>query len=134
MERLAENLFNVGDVVLWGKYKSKRGKIIDIGVDDRGVPYVTIEPIPKGRKSVKTLGLFNIWREDHLKFAPAKVAARYLESQAALPQWIEQDSAPQAEHYRVECPSCGVVVSQCRCAGPVKTVTHQLCGDCIGGR
>lgn len=83
MERQAENLFNVGDIVLYGRYKNHRGKITDIGIDDRGVPYVTVEPIPKGRKSPKTMGLFTLWREDHLKFAPHRVAARYLEAQGS---------------------------------------------------
>lgn len=109
MERQAENLFNVGDMVLFGKYKNKRGKITDIGIDDRGVPYVTIEPIPKGRKAPKTIGLFNVWREDHLKYAPHRVAARYLEAQgsrvsavvdgARLEQW-KKDLRVMTKIYR----------------------------------
>jgi hypothetical protein len=54
--------FNVGDVILWGRWKNKRGRIIDIGHDAKGNPTVTIEPIPKGRKQNKTFSLFKIWK------------------------------------------------------------------------
>jgi len=53
--------FNVGDVVLFGKYKNKRGKIVSFGTNHKGQATVEIEPIPKGRKSNKTLGLYKIW-------------------------------------------------------------------------
>lgn len=53
--------FNVGDLILFGKYKNKRGKIIGFGVNDKGQPTVEIEPIPKGRKKNKVMGLFKIW-------------------------------------------------------------------------
>lgn len=51
-------------MVLYGKYKNKRAIIRQIMVDDRGVPVVVLEPIPKGRKQDKVLGLFNIWHAD----------------------------------------------------------------------
>lgn len=54
----------MGDVVFFGRYKNKRAIIKAIAVDDRGVPMVTLEPIPKGRKSDKVMGLFNIWHAD----------------------------------------------------------------------
>lgn len=53
--------FEVGQMVLFGKYKNKKAIVKAIGVDHRGVPIVTLEPIPKGRKGDKVLGLFNIW-------------------------------------------------------------------------
>lgn len=56
--------FGKGDIVLFGKYKNKRAIIRDIFVDERGVPVVTLEPVPKGRKQDKTIGLFNIWHAD----------------------------------------------------------------------
>ena len=56
--------FKVGDVVLMGKYKNKRGTIVSFGQDRWGNPTVEIEPMPKGRKQNKTLGLYRIWRAD----------------------------------------------------------------------
>jgi len=56
--------FKVGDIVLTGKYKSARGKIVEFGEDKWGNPTITVEPIPKGRKQNKVIGLFKIWRAD----------------------------------------------------------------------
>ena len=56
--------FKIGDVVLMGKYKNKRGVIVGFGQDRWGNPTVEIEPIPKGRKQNKTVGLYKIWRAD----------------------------------------------------------------------
>lgn len=68
--------FNVGDVILYGKYKNKKGKILSFGKDPKGNPTITVEPIPKGRKQNKTMGLFKIWK---LPVETAKaVTARYL--------------------------------------------------------
>ena len=56
--------FKIGDVVLMGKYKNKRGTIVGFGQDKWGNPTVEIEPTPKGRKQNKTMGLYKIWRAD----------------------------------------------------------------------
>ncbi len=56
--------FNVGDLVLIGKYKSARGQIVGFGEDKWGNPTVEIEAVPKGRKKNKVIGLFKIWRAD----------------------------------------------------------------------
>jgi hypothetical protein len=61
---VAGGYFNVGDLVVFGKYKNKKAIIRGIRVDDRGVPMVTLEPTPKGRKQDKEMGLFNIWHAD----------------------------------------------------------------------
>lgn len=66
--------FSVGDIVLYGKYKNKRGKVIAFGADKWGNPTIEIEPIPKGRKSNKVFGLFKIWK--------AEVKEKALEEQA----------------------------------------------------
>ena len=58
------NYFRIGDIVLMGKYKNARGKIIGFGEDKWSNPTVEIEPIPKGRKQNKIIGLFRIWRAD----------------------------------------------------------------------
>lgn len=65
--------FKVGDLVLMGKYKSSRGRIVGFGEDKWGNPTVEIEPIPKGRKQNKVIGLFKIWRAD-VKAAAVKKA------------------------------------------------------------
>ena len=61
---LKASYFSVGDIVLYGKYKNKRGKVVVFGKDQWGNPTVEVEPIPKGRKSNKVFGLFKIWRAD----------------------------------------------------------------------
>ena len=61
---MASGYFNLGDVVLLGKYKNSHGKIVGFGKDKWGNPTVEIEPIPKGRKKNKVIGLYKIWRAD----------------------------------------------------------------------
>ncbi len=53
---MAKGYFNVGDIVLIGKYKNSHGKIVAFGQDKWGNPTVEIEPIPKGRKKNKIIG------------------------------------------------------------------------------
>ena len=65
----AEGLFAEGDAVRFGKYKNKRGKIIRFFEDERGVPSVEIEPVPKGRKQNVEMGLYKIWKADMRKEA-----------------------------------------------------------------
>lgn len=57
----ASGYFAVGDQVLHGKYKNKKGIVVRLFKDDRGIPCVEIEPVPKGKKQNKVLGLFNLW-------------------------------------------------------------------------
>jgi hypothetical protein len=61
---LQAGYFEPGTIVLYGKYKNHRGKVVGFGQDHWGNPTVEIEPIPKGRKQNKVLGLFRIWRAD----------------------------------------------------------------------
>ena len=88
--------FEPGQVVLYGKYKNHKGKILSFGQDKWGNPTVTIEPIPKGRKQPKTLGLFRIWRADVKEKALAerdlavKVATRYIVAAVARGETVEQ--------------------------------------------
>ena len=56
--------FNIGDLVLMGKFKNTQGKIVGFSSDKWGNPTVEIEPIPRGRKKNRTIGLFKIWRAD----------------------------------------------------------------------
>ena len=64
-EALAKSAyFKIGDIVLMGKYKNKRGVIVGFGQDTWGNPTVEIEPIPKGRKQNRIIGLYKIWRAD----------------------------------------------------------------------
>lgn len=70
--------FNVGDEILYGKYKNKRGCIVAFGKDERGVPFIEVEPIPKGRKKNKIIGLFKVWHADPAK----RVASRWVAASA----------------------------------------------------
>lgn len=57
---------NVGDHVLFGKFKNKRGEIRDFGISDKGDPTVTVET-PSGK--VQVINLFKI-REPQTPAAP----------------------------------------------------------------
>ena len=57
------DFFQVGDLVLTGKYKNGHGKIVGFSADGKGNPTVEIEPIPKGRKKNRVMGLFKIWHD-----------------------------------------------------------------------
>ena len=79
---LAKPYFKIGDVVLMGKYKNKRGSIVGFGEDKWGNPTVEVEPIPKGRKQNKIIGLYKIWRADVkesvlLKRSPKRTKKNY---------------------------------------------------------
>jgi len=52
--------FKPGDYVLFGKFKNKRAKVVRVYLDKRGIPYIEIEPVPKGRKKNRTMGLYTI--------------------------------------------------------------------------
>jgi hypothetical protein len=55
------SFFNINDIILYGKWKNHKARIVGFGQDDHGNPTVEIEPIPKGRKKNKVLGLYKIW-------------------------------------------------------------------------
>ena len=56
--------FKVGDEILMGKFKTSKAKIVSFGEDKWGNPTIEVEPIPKGRKKNKIIGLFKIWHAD----------------------------------------------------------------------
>ncbi len=58
---LLASYFEPGQTVLYGKYKNALGRIVRLFLDDKGHPAVEIEPIPKGRKKNRVIGLFRIW-------------------------------------------------------------------------
>lgn len=76
--RQARDYFEVGDPILYGKYKNKKGRIVAWGKDHKGNPTVEIEPIPKGRKKNKVFGLFKIWKNP-----PPAIAEQMAEQQMA---------------------------------------------------
>ena len=61
--RFTAKTFNldIGDPVLYGKYKNKKGVIVGFDKDDKGNPLVLVDPVPKGRKQTKVIQLFRIW-------------------------------------------------------------------------
>jgi hypothetical protein len=61
-----DEYFKLGDVVLMGKFKNMRGRVVGFGQDDRGHPTVEIELTSKGKKQIKTTGLYKIWRADEV--------------------------------------------------------------------
>ena len=72
---LQASYFNVGDIILFGKWKNKKGRIVAFGQDLHGNPTVEIEPIPKGRKENKVFGLFKIWHVPADPLGMPKVAS-----------------------------------------------------------
>ena len=74
---LARDFFEIGDPILFGKYKNKRGVIVGWGKDHKGNPTVLIDPVPKGRKSTKEMGLFKFWHD------PPPAVAKKLQEEAA---------------------------------------------------
>lgn len=77
----ARGFFDVGDRILYGKYKNKKGRIVSVGLDVKGNPIIEIEPVPKGRKKNQIIGLYKIWHDPPPALAQ-KVLARY--TQAAM--------------------------------------------------
>ena len=88
------NYFKVGDPILFGKYKNKPGIIVRFFKDGRGLPYVEVEPVPKGRKKNREIGLFNIWHQDAAKRASALAHRKQAEmthaASVALMKWLSQ--------------------------------------------
>jgi hypothetical protein len=68
--------FEVGDLITFGKYQNKKGRITGFTSDPKGNPIVIVEPVPKGKKQTKMIPLFRI-RKLQSDLA-AKVATRYL--------------------------------------------------------
>ena len=77
--------FEPGAIVLYGKYKNHVGKIVAFGKDQWGNPTVEIEPIPKGRKQNKVMGLFKIWRKDVKDKALAERAQQEAAAAGSVP-------------------------------------------------
>lgn len=69
--------FEVGDVILWGKYKNKKGRIVSFEMDEKGQPVVEIEPVPKGQKKNKKMTLFKIRKAPAEGKTAASVAQRF---------------------------------------------------------
>lgn len=59
--------FVIGDEIFYGKWKNKKGKIVNISYDEKGLPAVEIEPIPKGRRSNVIIGLYKIRRANSIE-------------------------------------------------------------------
>jgi hypothetical protein len=82
---------NVGDIVLFGKYKNHHGKIIAFAEDKWGNPTIEIEPIPKGRKQNKVFGLFKVWRADVKEKALAEQAAKGGDAKVAIAPFMADE-------------------------------------------
>lgn len=93
---VAEGYFRVGDVVLYGKYKNKRGKVVAFGADKWGNPTIEIEPIPKGRKKNKVFGLYKVWLAGVKEKALAEQAGAGGAPTAAQPE-LDDDAEDDAD-------------------------------------
>jgi len=103
--------FSVGDLILFGKYKNKKGKIVGFGRTEKNVPTVIVEPIPKGRKKNKEIGLFKIWHgvpEKRAMTMEARVAHRYAfehPSEKARQQYLKDHPGADPKKHHVKGPS-----------------------------
>lgn len=84
--KVSTGFFNEGDLILYGKYKNKKGRIVRLFTDEKGHPTIEVEPIPKGRKKNKIMGLFKIWHAPEgteekvvMSSIALRVAARFQE-------------------------------------------------------
>ncbi len=83
IRRVVAAFFNVGDLITYGKYQNKKGRIIGFTTDEKGYPAVEIEPVPKDGKHNKTLTLFKIRKvplEKQAMTPTRRVVARYLQA------------------------------------------------------
>jgi hypothetical protein len=95
--------FKPGDYILFGKFRNKRGRIVRVFDDERGIPYIEVEPVPKGRKKNRIFGLYTI-----RKMSPEAVAeAKALEAESIktageseLPEFLAEfgRSYPRLRH------------------------------------
>jgi hypothetical protein len=88
--------FSLGDLIYFGKYKNHVGKIVAFGKDHHGNPTIEVEPIPKGRKQNKVIGLFKVWRKDVkdksvAEKALAEEAAEVAGKLASDEEWDDHD-------------------------------------------
>lgn len=70
--------FEVGDIILYGKFKNKKGRIVGFGDDGKGNPTVEIEPVPKGTKQNKVLTLFKIRKNKEITASEALLISRVI--------------------------------------------------------
>jgi hypothetical protein len=84
-------MFEVGDIILYGKYKNKKGKLVSFGKNDKGQPTIEIEPIPKGRKKNKVMGLYKIWTATKEDAAAAKEQIKAEQAEKAKKASVIED-------------------------------------------
>ena len=87
---------NVGDPVLYGKYKNKQGVIVGFGEDAKKNPIVYVDPVPKGRKQTKAIQLFRIWYDSSKDEELEEVEQV---KQAKVDQWTK-DKKAQEKHVK----------------------------------
>jgi hypothetical protein len=64
--------FKPGDYITFGKFRNKRGKIVRVFDDERGIPYIEVQPVPQGRKKNRVFGLYTIRKMSPEAVAEAK--------------------------------------------------------------
>ncbi len=92
----------VGQTVLYGKFKNRPALVKKIFKDDRGVIMIELEPVPKGRKKNRIMSLFSVWKlpEDRAMDQAVKVAGLYAGKCSLVPE--EED--PLAGRLRTRAP------------------------------
>jgi hypothetical protein len=114
--------FELGTKVLYGKYKNKVGIVKAFGKDKWGNPTIEIEPVPKGRKQNKVLGLYKIWRADVKEKALAekekmdKVTARVVNAYYRK-QALDVGRTWENENWRIHRYADSITITELRDAG-----------------
>lgn len=101
LARVAYYEFKVGDYIWFGKYKNKKGKIVEFKKDIKGFDVAVVEPVPKGRKQNKDILVYKfrpMTKEDTEKYKAANVPPFSLENpyhmdtkEPALPRGEDED-------------------------------------------
>jgi hypothetical protein len=93
--------FKPGEYILYGKFKNKRGKIVRMFLDSSGIFYIEIEPVPKGRKSNRIMGLYTIRKLPAAAVPETKALDKLAsESQRVVMRFAGTEVRPVADYIR----------------------------------
>jgi len=52
--------FQTGDIVFYGRGRDKTAVTIRVWADERGVPFIEVQPIPRGKKHNRVFSLYTV--------------------------------------------------------------------------
>lgn len=121
--------FKPGDLILYGKYKNKKGKILRMFTDEKGHPAVEIEPVPKGRKKNKVIGLFKIWHAKAAAGASVDSGSLVIIDPAYVQYWGTGEHPELTTEYANKAPGDPIAQLHFRNGAPAAVVIRNFGGD-----